>query len=66
MRSLSFTFFRASFHFVPLPGGDQEKKHHHLPRTQPSITCADTGRQVHKLQGNLLNFNFRKCHFLML
>ena len=45
MRSLSFTFFRASFHFVPFPGGERNCQSLVLIQEDKFINC----REIYKI-----------------
>lgn len=45
MRSLSFTFFRASFHFVPFPGGERNRQSLVLIQEDKFINC----REIYKI-----------------
>ena len=45
MRSLSFTFFRASFHFVPFPGGERNRQSLLLIQEDKFINC----REIYKI-----------------
>ena len=45
MRSVSFTFFRASFHFVPFPGGERNRQSLVLIQEDKFINC----REIYKI-----------------